>query len=364
MAQLMQAHNQWASRPDDERFLSLWDMQSHFQQVREKSRGKVISSRQIEVLPSLDNRGLLLAGPTGNHFAPTHWAFGQLANLAEAPAGYLRTLPSPMAADCLNYGLQYKRDVEDVGILLYQDNDERICRAVTGPNYGRIWNSEILRGVVNRFGDGVNSDFRVPGIFGQRVEVTKENTTLYASDHDMWIFLADEEHRIEVPNRRNGESGSMARGFFLWNSEVGSNTFGLATFLFDYVCGNRIVWGAEEFQEFKMKHTAGAPDRFIEKAEPALLEYANSSTRGITQAIEDAKIKRITNGVDEFLQKRFTKKLAEKIKLVHMEEEGRPIETLWDATTAVTAYAKQIPHQDERVKLEREGGKIMELASR
>jgi hypothetical protein len=37
-------------------------------------------------------------------------------------------------------------------------------------------------------------------------------------------------------------------------------------------------------------------------------------------------------------------------------------ESLWDATTAVTAYAKTIPHQDERVTMEREGGKILDLA--
>jgi hypothetical protein len=33
----------------------------------------------------------------------------------------------------------------------------------------------------------------VPGEFGQRVAVTKQNTTLYASDRDMFVFLADEE---------------------------------------------------------------------------------------------------------------------------------------------------------------------------
>ena len=41
-----------------------------------------------------------------------------MAGLAGAPAGYLRTLPAPMAADCLNYGVQIARDVEDVGVLV------------------------------------------------------------------------------------------------------------------------------------------------------------------------------------------------------------------------------------------------------
>ncbi len=39
--------------------------------------------------------------------------------------------------------------------------------------------------------------------------VTKENTTLYASDRDFFVFLANEKNKIEVPNRRNGRAGSM-----------------------------------------------------------------------------------------------------------------------------------------------------------
>jgi hypothetical protein len=131
---------------------------------------------------------------------PTHWSFGQLATLAEAPAGYLRTLPSPMAADCINYGLQFKRAIEDVAILL-SNNYKREVRAATGPRYGRIWNSEVTDSLVNRFGDAVTRQWRVPGEFGQRVQVNKGNTTLYAIDRDMFVFLADEENRIEVAGR-------------------------------------------------------------------------------------------------------------------------------------------------------------------
>jgi hypothetical protein len=51
------------------------------------------------------------------------------------------------------------------------------------------------------------------------------------------------------------------------------------------------------------------------------------------------------------------------IKAVHELEEHRPIETLWDVTTAVTALARNIPHQDRRVELEREAGKVLQLAA-
>ena len=361
MNTLHQASHQWATRPDDERFVSLLDMQAHFVEQRKLSKATVVSSRQIEARPDSDNKGLVVVGPNGNGFAPTNWAFGQLAQLAEAPAAYLRSVPSPIAADCINYGLQYKRDIEDVGLLLYK-NGVPVIRAATGPKYGRIWNSDIVGGLVRQFGDGLSGDFRVPGEFGNHFDVTKANTTLYAGDRDMFVFLADEEHRIEMPGRRNGETGSLARGFFVWNSEVGKTTFGIGTFLFDYVCCNRIVWGVEGYEEITIRHTTSAPDRFIEQATPALQRYAQLSTDSITKALTAAKQARIEN-VDEFLAKRFGPRMVSTIKTAHMIDEGRPIETLWDATTAVTAYARGITYQDQRVELERQAGDILRLAA-
>lgn len=361
MSTLMQASRQWSSRPADERYTSLIDMQDHFHTVRNQSRNVVTATRRLHVVPKEDNKGLEIVGPNGYAYAPTHHAFGQLAQRAEAPAGYLRTLPAPIAADCVNYGLQYKRQVEDIGVLL-QKNGDSFVRAVTGPQYGRIWNADILDGLVDRFGDGVNGRFRVPGEFGKAVTVSKDNTTLYAGDRDMFVFLADEQNRIEIPNRRNGEAGALARGFFLWNSEVGDKTFGVATFLFDYVCMNRIVWGAQEYKQITIRHTAGAPDRWAEEMAPALTAYANSTTTSVVKAIADAREARIDN-LDDFLGKRFGKKLVPVLNDIHMAEEGRPIETLWDATTAVTAHARSVKWQDQRVDLERQAGELLDLAA-
>jgi hypothetical protein len=368
MTTLMHASNQWRTRPADQRFTSLLELNQYVQGVRDASRGKTISSRGITALPvnaagqeDAAGKELVVVGPNGGPVNLTHWSFGQLAQRAGAPAGYLRELPAAIAADCVNYGLKYHRDVEDLGVLLYKNGGPSELRAVTGPNYGRVWNSAITRALVDRFGDGLSGDFRVPGEFGQRVEVTKDNTTLYASDRDMFVFLADEEHRIDVPNRRDGKTGGMARGFFLWNSEVGSTSFGIALFLFDYVCCNRIVWGAQDFKEIRINHTKSAPDRWIEEVAPAIEAYASSSTTGVVQAIAAAQAKKI-NDVDEFLRNRFTVSQASAIKAAHMADEQRPIESLWDVTTAVTAYARGVGFQDERVRLEREGGKILNLA--
>ena len=366
MNTLTQASRQWASRPSDERFVSLYELGAKMNHVRQSSSGKIVSSRQVEARPAQADpmRGLEIVGPNGHAVTPTHWSFGQLAQLAGAPAGYMRKLPAPLAADCINYGLKIDRDVEDVGLLLTRHDSHVEMRAATGPRYGRVWNADITNALIDRFGDGLSGDFRVPGEFGKQVPVTKSNTTLFGSDRDMFVFLADEENRIEVANRRHGKPGSLARGFFVWNSEVGSQSIGAAFFLFDYVCMNRIVWGVEEFKEIRLRHTVSAPDRWLADITPVLTESANASAAPIETTIRNAQAKKLDDDLDAFMRSRsFTGSQISQIKAAHEREENRPIETVWDVVAGTTAYAKSIEYQDDRVAVERMAGRVLDLVA-
>lgn len=357
-----EVNKQWSSRPSDERYLDLPSMLADCERTRMESTSKVVSSRKLEFVPDDDHQGLTVQGPAGHKYAPTHWAFGQLAQLAGAPAGYLRSLPSDLSADLLNYGLKYQRGVEDVGVLL-QKNGVNLLRAATGPNYGRIWNADVLRPLINAVGDGITGQWRVPGIWGKQLAVnTKETTSFFRSQQDFFVFLCDEVNRIEVPNRRDGKTGGMARGFIISQSEVGAGALNITSMYFDAVCQNRIIWNVQGEKKLSIRHTASAPDKFLEQVIPQLEAYSNSGTTDITQAIANAKEAKIKEDIEDFLAKRFTRKLAASFNAIHLEEEGRPIETLWDATTAVTAYARSIPHQNERVVMERKGGELLELA--
>lgn len=359
--ELMHASREWSRRPADERFVSLLDLEAHFTARKRDSRQATVSSRGIMAKPASDNPsdGLeLMVRGTDAPYTATHFSFGQLAQLAKAPPGYLRSLPAALAADNLNYGLQFARDVEDVGVMTTLSR----LMAATGPNYGRVWNADLTKALVAMFGDGRTGTFKIPGEFGKDVPITKDNTTLYGSDRDIFIFLADEKNRLIIPDRRNGEPGSLARGFFVWNSEVGDKSIGAAFFLFDYACCNRIVWGAQQFKEIRLRHTSGAPDRWLEQIDPVLVEYVNASVKPVEDMLKAAKAKKIDD-VNAFLAKRFSQNLIPQIEQAHVRDEGRPIETVFDAVTGVTALARTIKYQDQRVALEREGGKILDMAA-
>ena len=371
MTTLMQAHNQWRSRPADERFVSLTEMRDAKRKMFENSSASVLSSRNLAFEPDEAHgyNALQLRNCDSDKVAlPTHWSFGQLCSLASpgaSPAEYFRksNMPAAIIADALNFNLQFTRGPEEIGVLSTKTDSGVELRAATGPRYGRIWDLDVCNELIERFGDGVTGDWRIPGEFGKDVVPTKENTTLYASDRDMFCFLGDEKNRIEIPGRRAGQSGSFARGFFVWNSEVGDTTLGSGFFLFDYVCCNRIIWGADQYTELRIRHTATAPDRWAEELAPALVEYANGSSAPVVKAITDAREKRIDQDVATFLGNRFGKKLAPTITAAHEADEGRPVETLWEATTAATAYARSLANNDKRVEIEREAGRLLKLAA-
>src|SRR6185503_4010345 len=141
------------------------------------SRATVISSRKLAIEPTPDDlRGLMAVGDGDDTAALTHWSFGQLCSLASpgnSPASYFREtqMPAPMIADCLNYNLRFTRGVEDIGVLLTSNEDGSVneLRSVNGPNYGRVYDADVVDALVDRFGDGVSGTWRVPGEFGQRV---------------------------------------------------------------------------------------------------------------------------------------------------------------------------------------------------
>lgn len=360
----MKASQQWSTRPDEERFTSLNDMHAHFVDLRNRSDEVQTSTRKIKAEPGDDPINELVIRSLGADVtaAPTHHAFGQLATKGKAPAGYLRTLPAPIAADCMNYGLHHATRADDVQLLLTQVDDGLQMRAATGPNYGRIWNYEVTDQLIQNFGDGATGRWKVPGEFGKAVTVDKGNTTLYGSDRDMFVFLADESDagQIEISNRRDGQAGQLNRGFFLWNSEVGDKSIGMGVFLFDFVCMNRIVWGMQDYTEKRFRHTSSAPDRWAEEMLPILREFANSDMKPVAETLAAAQASKVER-LDAFLANRWSKNLVTQMHDQHEREEGKPISTYWDVVTAATAVAREMPHQHDRVQLEREAGKVLDL---
>ena len=369
MNTIQTASNQWAKRPADERFTSLTEMRDFCAKVKHESRQTIAPTNSLRFeAAGEDGLQAYLAGEKkggkfvkATRFDLTHSSFNQVCNRIQCPAEFMRRLPNKLAAQNLNHCAENAK-TEQVQVLS-RENGTKELRAVTSEKYGRIWNADILTQVVEEFGDGITGQFSVPGEFGKKVQVNKDNTTFYASDHDIFVFLTDEENRIELPNRRNGEKGSLARGFYFWNSETGHQTFGCSTFYFDYVCANRIIWNTAEVQQIKMRHSKFAPERFERDVIPALKAFTKGHASGIKTAIEEARkyTFEAPELVLEMLEKqlKFPKKTAGAILSIHHMEEEKPIENVFDLVTGITAFARGIAYQDERVAVEAIAGDLL-----
>lgn len=366
--------SEWFSRPNDEKFLSLTDLYDNVRTRAERATTRIVESRSLRVEARADNPERLTLFVPGEDMpiAPTNWSFGQLSSLVGAPASYLRSLPAALAGINLQHGLLSHRG-EQVKLLQTQDGRAEL-RAVTGPDYGRIWDHELVAAVMKIAGDGVgDTRWKVPGVldwssmhYNPFVDVTRDTTTLYASDRDVFLFLVDDTHPIEAGRLANGDPDLFFRGFYCWNSEVGSKTLGIATFYLRAVCMNRNLWGVENFEEISIRHSKFAANRFAHEAAPALENFADSSASGFIQGIRAAR-ERIVARTDEdrqtFLRGQgFSKAETGKIIATVLAEEGHPPASIFDFVQGITAHARSKSNQDSRLDVEAKGRRLLERA--
>lgn len=371
---LMQAHSQWANRPADERYTTLESLTEAVNARRMRSRSQDADTASLRITGT--DEGAILINGQHSEAVPTNWGFGQLSTVLGAPAKYLRTLPAPLVAQNLMQGVKQteKEGVKILSLTPETDDGPRILQAVTSPTYGRIWDADVAAlaaRIVERSGGkfhnplAYNHDGR--GLGGLTGGTTPSG--LYASDRDIFIFMIDGGSVLEA-----GPRAQLNRGFFLWNSEVGKSSWGLMTFLFNVVCGNHYVWGAQDVNQWVGRHTANGPARFDNEATPKLLAAMDAPAAPMIEAIRKAQATPLpretgkpapsVENVIEFTAKaaKFTKSEAKEAIDVAIREEGQ-CASAWDLCQGFTASARSYDWVDAKVDLERRAGKVLAMVS-
>jgi hypothetical protein len=353
---LYDAHRQWAVRQPDERFPSLEALYSFTKNQKENAKEATRDSSQINLKVSPE--GAIAINGNSPPAKLSHWAFSQLCYSMGVPAKYLRTLPVKMARDCLSHDLSKSK--QRCKMLLRENSKDcdtkphLTAAAFTGPNYGRIWDVDVVQQIINVTD---NSGWRTPP---SKPISDSENSGLYASDRDMFIFMVNDENPVEVGNAKLG------RGFFCWNSETGAASFGLSTFLYNYVCGNHIVWGAEEVQEIRIVHKGEALDRFHKLALPRLNQfvenraYSDTVRDTVSRAMSEPIAADLDKTIEWFKDKPFTKGEINHAWNTGIAE-GNDVTTVWGIVQGLTAHARSLPYTNWRVNLERRAGSLLNL---
>ena len=372
---LFKASKQWSTRPADERFWTLDEMHAATRSYADESRDIPMYLKDVTVTPVGDE--LTVVGRSGIPATLTNYAFGQLASLSSAPAGYLRTLPPELAATCLNASVKASVNGTDERRMLVHVDERLTARCVTSTRYARVWNHELCSSLLS-----LGTTWRNPPAWGVMVPAgvpTRRATSqdvmpgtsivqegdviapsgLYASDRDMFAFLVNTKRVIE------GSPRGLAIGFFAWNSEVGDSSLGVQTFAFDYVCGNHIVWGAKNVRETRIRHVGNARSRARTIVDVA--ELADESASDFEAKIKAARSYELGASPQEVVAAvvkaiDVSTRLATEAYVIAASKEddyGSP-RAVWGMVSGLTQIARDLPHADARAKLDAEAGKLLD----
>lgn len=388
--ELFKAHNQWSTRPADERFATLAEMgqacYGYYRQAQEyNSTG---SALQLAVAQVDDHQEPVIMGHDSGRVALiSHWAFGQLAQRANAPADFLRELPAQMAAEVLAHRLGERSDEREVKLLLHS-NGNLLLRAITGVGYQRFWNWQVVEGLqqlqsvgwkvppARPWPNAPAAFTRIAGpldvLEGQSWALSVSEGSLiapaglYASGHDLFAFMVNQQRTIQLP----GSDKPMYRGFFVEHSEVGDSSYRVTLFLYAHVCGNHIVWGAENVREIRIPHKGDALERIAENLRVELKAYADSSATGDQQKLQRLATLELGASREEVIGVLFQRRLLSQAmagraydtcESVQTPLDGSNPRTPWGIAQGLTQLSQGSQYGDQRTTLDRMAGKVLEV---
>lgn len=393
------ASKQWATRPADERYATLDELQT-FLETRYRASREItrdLSTIRAVGLPDGDVR---LEGSRGQANL-THHSFNQLASMATLSGDTLRSAiehfvnpakASAWVADGINMGLEGRvheiqttdtRKSRVANILFQLPNNEQpgsalVARSFNTEKYSRIWDLNIVAKLMRPlWEEGFTNPPAMDGPAG-----------LYASDRDMFILAAPQNvARINMPGVRSEDSslGGFQIGdqtfypfIIAQNSEVGGGQ--MARFmggLLQEICGNHILWGARDVVSFSVKHVAAVsnPDGAWNRLHDGFMDFLRDWTKAGTlnerqtlQAAMEFHVAKDKNTTVEFLtDKGWSQKAAK--GAIEVIEKGdlstgildQDVTRLFNIVAALTAMAREMPHQDNRVLFEQKATKLLKL---
>lgn len=365
-AHILSASQQWATRPADERYSSLADMLTAAEQDRTTCKRAIVPADSVEAVAD-GSRLLLLGKSTGTRANLTNWSYSQLAAIAGAPGGYLRTLPAQLAADCLNVGLQRTAEKRDKHALLLRNGGPAetpyTVRALTSEKYSRLWDARPVRHLLEL--QQRHPEWQLPMSWNNIREGA------YRGDRDMFVFMTNGGSIIEDPTLmkawHDGSSqgnGQMYRGIIVRNSEVGAASLSVQTFLFRFVCGNHIIWHADNV-EMKSRRHVGLTTEDAEVMINKALRIADASAAKDQQQIAAVAALAYGKDKDDVIARARKDGLTETDATGAYDAAERHNEnprSTWGIVNGITRHSQTYANQDDRTELDNIAGKILQRA--
>lgn len=375
------ASNEWATRPNDERFPTVLGLHEAALKSYSNSGEEII--RLGDVKPTVEDGKLMfeLKGVTKPVFA-SNFAFTKLiaetgeknSGISFPTAASLRSLSPGLVASILDEVVNHPsiRDREIKTLIDYSETTP-VMTAVTSPSYGRVFDwrlSELMLELVLKHGYEVPIAFHKPGMVYNPVvaaNVTQESTTCYRGRQSSFIFLVNQQVPVQVGTLADGSPRLFFRGIYAKNSEVGDGAIEFVTFLYEMVCCNRMIWGQRGLERLYRRHTKNASDRFDTEMVPAMMKFINNETAGVEAGLlaamrDETPASMTVDQQIQYLKMTLDIGLGDGAAVLDaiMAEEGRKAVSAFDWFQGITATARSIPNADARVARELKGAELIQ----
>jgi hypothetical protein len=383
---LNEASKQWASRPVDERFWTVQDFIDATTKRREQSVERVVATGQLRFVGNDD--GVTLRMPTGEDVALGHLSYTQLANKLEYPVkGVLPgVLPNPLIAEVLNARLAKLSPDSKMQILLLNQDGKFSIRCATSEIYARFWDNQLSTMLRMMEANGwIIPPGRPVGLEGEKTRQATEQDVLwlenagggtsvkvgdyiapagiYSGDRNSFIFMINQKSAFE-----DDVGNVLYRGQIITNSEVGEGAFTKTKFLMQGVCGNHIIWDAQDIVSISYRHVGNAPQRILE----AITQIQDGDNVAVQQQIKRVFAWMRSNPLgttkEEVVENVYAMRLGGNItqSLLHdaignaaayRDVDGDPF-TWMGLMNAVTRWSQTLANADERHQVDKQISKM------
>ncbi|MBU2249288.1 MAG: hypothetical protein KKD77_21250, partial [Gammaproteobacteria bacterium] len=202
-----------------------------------------------------------------------------------------------------------------------------------------------------------------------RVGDTIAPAGIYASDHDLFVFMINEGTRVRQPDGKE-----LSRGFFLIHSEVQCRVLGVVTFLYNHVCGNHIVWGAEDVRDHRIVHRGDATkirDRGLTLLDTVSTHQREESAHEQEAIIQGAWARVLGKDKEEIVTigQRMSALPKKTVEAAYVQAEQHPEDghagpnTAWGMIQGLTRVANDQPYADGAESLNNAASRILKAVS-
>lgn len=373
MNMITTAASQYANRPKDESYPDLTSMIQAAEYERTHSKEVGYNLRDLSVLAGgvlrtdaagnygTVGQGIFLQSPKGQATL-SHYAFGQLARMIGAPAGYLRSLAPSITADALNYGIQHNAPVGQTASLLVKANGEGPhVRSITSETYSRVWDAQLYDAadrMVFQQGTNRGDKWIAPPTWAGDAAGT------WRGDRTSFVIRVDGGSIVNDPSIPNGD-GRMYRGLMIRNSEVGAASVLIERVLFQFICGNLNLWGAVIDKRYSRRHVGSHVLRdVVREIAQTAREWSQRSAaqdENIIAGLIDHELAASRDAVvDELKKIGYTQEQAiSAIATCEQEFHASP-RSYWGIAQGTTKLSQRSDWQDDRLMLDQLAAKVLQ----